>query len=544
MLRRLRERVGGGDGEGRRAAEMALLEEQIRSINRFPDQNPNPVLRTDSEGRLLYANSASAPITRALGVAVGDSLPAPLFTELRANAAETPPRPTEVVCGLQTFALLPVHVADLGVFNLYGTEVTAAKVVEKFPDRNPNPVLRTAADGTLIYANPASLPIIAALGLHVGDPLPTELQQQIRRCLEEADAAPIEWSGGGRTYALTPVLIPEFGFTNVYGTDITALRAVDKFPNENPNPVLRVSRDRVVTYANPASDPVRRAWGIEVGDRVDDVLFSRLEVAADPDSAERLEVEHAGRVYSLKVVSVYEFDSINLYGTDVTADRENERLLLNILPASIAERLKHEPEIADDFDEMTVLFADVVDFTPFAAGRTAKQVIGVLREIFATFDRLAERYGLETIKMTGDAYMVIAAPTGNHGHVDRVADMAIEMTEAMRSYREAGGAPLEIRVGMHVGPTIAGVIRLRRFIYDVWGDTVNTASRMESSGVPGRVHVSEDAHRLLVDRYELEPRGTVDVKGKGPMATYFLVRRRPTADSMQSIVSDGRPVPR
>jgi class 3 adenylate cyclase len=516
----------------RSRAELNLLEEQIESINRFPDQNPNPVLRTDWEGRLLYANPASASISRTVGASVGQPLPSSLFSELVAAAAESPPRAVEIQCGLRTFALLAVPVPDLAVYNLYGTDVTAAKVVAKFPEGNPNPVLRAAPDGTLIYANAASAQITSSLGIEVGDPLPAELFDQIRRRTEEHDTQPIEVTGDGRAYALKPVVIPEFGFTNIYGTDITALRAVDKFPNENPNPVLRVSRERILTYANAASALVLSALGAKVGDRLDDELFERLQAVADRQTSERIEVESGGRLFSLKVVAVFEFDSINIYGTDITADRENERLLLNILPPSIADRLKQgEMVIADRFEQMTVLFADVVGFTPFAATLPATEVVTVLNAIFAMFDRLAEKYELEKIKTIGDAYMVIGGMAADDSHVERVADMALEMLEAMESYRTTAGKRLEIRVGMHIGPTIAGVIGLRKFIYDVWGDTVNTASRMESSGIPGRVQVTEDTRRLLHDRYEFEPRGTVDVKGKGPMSTYYLLRRRPKPSS-------------
>ncbi len=523
----------------RRRAETSLLEAQIESINRFPDQNPNPVLRTDVEGRLLYANPASASITSTLGASVGQRLPSGLFDELVAAAAESPARDVEIQCGLRTYALLAVAVPELAVYNLYGTDVTAAKVVAKFPEDNTNPVLRATPDGTLIYANAASSELIGTLEIKVGDPLPATLIDQIRQRTEDDETEPIEVTGDGRAYALTPVAVREFGFTNIYGTDVTAQRAIDKFPNENPNPVLRVSRDRILTYANPASGPILDAWEARVGDPLGDELYEQLEAASDPQAPMRIEVEGGGRLFSLKIVAVFEFDSINVYGTDITADRENERLLLNILPASIADRLKHgERVIADRFEQMTVLFADVVDFTPFAAALPANDVVSVLNSVFALFDQLTERYGLEKIKTIGDAYMVIGGMTADDGHVERVADMALDMIKAVRRYRTGSGQRLQIRVGMHVGPTVAGVIGLRKFIYDVWGDTVNTASRMESSGVPGRVQVSEETRRLLERRYELEPRGIVDIKGKGPMSTYLLVRRR-RSDERRVAPSEG-----
>jgi adenylate cyclase len=206
----------------------------------------------------------------------------------------------------------------------------------------------------------------------------------------------------------------------------------------------------------------------------------------------------------------------------------SERLLLNVLPAPIAERLKAGAEtIADELKETTVLFADIVGFTALAARLPAAQVVVLLNETFSAFDDLAARHGLEKIKTIGDAYMVaggVPRPRGDHAHA--VAEFALAMREAMASLRERLGAAVEVRIGLHCGPTVAGVIGRQKFIYDLWGDTVNTASRMESHGVPGEIHVSQDAARRLESDFELKSRGTIEVKGKGPMQTFFLVGRR------------------
>jgi class 3 adenylate cyclase len=235
-------------------------------------------------------------------------------------------------------------------------------------------------------------------------------------------------------------------------------------------------------------------------------------------------------------VSLYEFESINLYGTEVTAaravdkaNRENERLLLNILPPSIADRLRGgETVIADRFDEMTVLFADCVGFTELSSYLSPAELVVVLNEVFSMFDTLADRYGLEKIKTIGDAYMVVGGlepdPEGR-SHVARVAEMALDMIDAVAAYRERTGSSLEVRIGMHAGPTVAGVIGLKKFIYDVWGDAVNTASRMESTGVPGRIQVSEQTQERLGSEFAFEPRGEIEIKGKGRLRTWFLVGR-------------------
>jgi len=205
----------------------------------------------------------------------------------------------------------------------------------------------------------------------------------------------------------------------------------------------------------------------------------------------------------------------------------SERLLLNVLPASIAERLKrHEGRIAEAHDAVTVLFADVVDFTRFAERTPAARVVDILDEVFGAFDDLADRHGLEKIKTIGDAYMVVAGlPEPRADHAEAMAEMALDMRSDLFRLCETLEFDLAIRIGMASGPVIAGVIGRHKFIYDLWGDTVNTASRMESNGLPGRIQVTEETYQRLRGRYELEQRGEIEVKGKGPVRAYLLVGR-------------------
>lgn len=206
----------------------------------------------------------------------------------------------------------------------------------------------------------------------------------------------------------------------------------------------------------------------------------------------------------------------------------SERLLLNILPAAIAERLKDGPDvIADAFEEVTVLFADLVGFTAFSRARPPAEVVAMLNRLFSAFDELADRHGLEKIKTIGDAYMVAGGlPTPRPDHQVAVAEMALDMCEEVERFVAETGVDLAVRVGIDSGPVVAGVIGHRKFSYDVWGDTVNMASRMEAQGLPGRIQVTHDVHEGLCGRYELRERGTVEVKGGGPTTTYLLLGRR------------------
>jgi guanylate cyclase len=210
------------------------------------------------------------------------------------------------------------------------------------------------------------------------------------------------------------------------------------------------------------------------------------------------------------------------------AQEQAENLLLNILPRSIADKLKASPQtIADQFTAASILFADVVDFTPRAESLPPAEVVGMLDDLFSCFDTLIERYGLEKIKTIGDCYMVAAGvPTPRPDHARAMALMALDVRDAMRSKDGVGQLGLELRIGINSGPVVAGVIGRKRFLYDLWGDAVNMASRMESHGTRGQIQVTRATYELLKDEFELEPRGTVAIKGKGDVETWYLVGRR------------------
>ncbi|OHD54981.1 MAG: hypothetical protein A2Y33_03165 [Spirochaetes bacterium GWF1_51_8] len=208
----------------------------------------------------------------------------------------------------------------------------------------------------------------------------------------------------------------------------------------------------------------------------------------------------------------------------------SDALLLNILPESIARRLQSSEgrvTIADSFESVTVLFADIAGFTPFSAKNPPEKVVEILNEIFSMFDILSEKHGLEKIKTIGDSYMLAGGlPEQCADHAECVAEAAFDMLDTLEELRNSRDIPLYIRIGIASGPAVAGVIGTKKFTYDLWGDTVNTASRMESHGETGRVHCAHGTYELLKDRYVFEPRGEIDVKGKGRVKTYFLTGRK------------------
>jgi len=211
-------------------------------------------------------------------------------------------------------------------------------------------------------------------------------------------------------------------------------------------------------------------------------------------------------------------------GQRLAARRESDALLRNVLPEAIAERLKAgERVIADHFDQASVLFADVVDFTPFAEAHSPQETVAALNDLFTEFDRLADQFGLEKIKTIGDAYMVVAGvPQPREDHAAVLVEMALAMHRHVERHRPVYGRRLQIRTGIASGPVVAGVIGERKFSYDLWGDTVNTAARMESSGIPDCIQVTDETSRLLAGQYPFERREGVEIKGKGIMSTWTL----------------------
>ncbi len=232
----------------------------------------------------------------------------------------------------------------------------------------------------------------------------------------------------------------------------------------------------------------------------------------------------AGSTFLILIIFLYFVGQRNRFLDILQVERDkSDNLLLNILPEEIAAVLKDEQRIvADQFEGVSILFADVVDFTPMSAGMTPNELVELLNEVFSYFDTLAEKYDLEKIKTIGDCYMVAAGvPRPRTDHAQAITHMAVEM----RDYIDANafcGRKLAFRIGINSGPVVAGVIGRKKFTYDLWGDAVNTASRMESNGRGGHIQITRATYDLIKEEFDCQPEGTIDVKGKGQMAIWYV----------------------
>jgi adenylate cyclase len=270
------------------------------------------------------------------------------------------------------------------------------------------------------------------------------------------------------------------------------------------------------------AEPGHKLRALKAGAR--DFISKPLEMA-----------EVLARVHNMLEVRLLHLETKKLFNQVVAEQKVSERLLLNVLPPSIADRLKGLPEIitdslseviADSFSDVTVLFADIVGFTKFFSGVSPERLVAILNEIFTEYDTIADNRGLEKIKSIGDAYMAAAGlPVPVDDHAARAAHMALDMLDALARFNERRGYSFQMRIGINSGAVVAGVIGKRKFIYDLWGATVNTASRMESHGVAGRVQITEATRSRLGEPFQFEERGAINVKGMGELRTWFLSGR-------------------
>jgi class 3 adenylate cyclase len=335
-------------------------------------------------------------------------------------------------------------------------------------------------------------------------------------------------------YALAPVIGALSLFRRRWPLAVLLASAASVFVyNQFPYPGLFSSVPLSVALAT-AWAAGHRGWALAVVAWVGGTPLIFVAVADLPEDS-------AAQLLSSAVFDLALLTAVLLLGEAVRSRRaldnehrlllaEQERsegLLLNILPSPIADRLKQgEQVIADRFPEVTVLFADLVDFTRSSDRSSPERVVQVLDDLFTAFDRLARRHGLEKIKTVGDAYMVAGGlPTPRPDHAQAVAEMALALREEVGRHVDPTGQPLAVRIGIDTGPVVAGVIGTSKFSYDLWGDTVNTASRMQTTGVAGCIQVTHRTYRRLRDGYRLECRGPVQVKGKGELVTWFLLGR-------------------
>lgn len=355
--------------------------------------------------------------------------------------------------------------------------------------------------------------------------------------LEASSAAEALKRLADQTPETVDLILTDLNMPGVNG--IVACAAIKRMPEWVDVPVIMVTSseeagDLSAAFAAGAIDYITKpASAVELLARVRSAV--RLKHEMDSRKAREREL----RALNVRLESVLA-DLAEQHRLLQHEQAKSEQLLLNILPPPIAERLKHTPGIiADRFDAVTVLFADIVGFTELAAGIAPEVLVRMLNEIFSRFDQLAEQHGLEKIKTIGDSYMAVGGlPMPRDDHATAVAALALDMQAAVRTL---SGEALNLRIGIHSGPVVAGVIGTKKFSYDLWGDTVNVASRMESHGQAGTIQLSLATYQLIRHSFHCTARGAVQIKGKGVMDIWQLLERK--GESAAHCAPDWRQVP-
>ncbi len=336
-------------------------------------------------------------------------------------------------------------------------------------------------------------------------------EQRYHSIVENAIEGIFQTTASGRFLSANPALARIFGYSS---------------PEELITSIKDISQQVYV-------EPNRRGEFI-AAIQVDNAVFEFESLVYRKDGSVTWVLENTRAVRdSAGTLLYYEGSVTDITGRKIAQEalrylhEQSEQLLLNVLPEPIAQQLKQYPSIiADSFEAVSVLFADIVGFTEFSARTSPKELVKILNLIFSKFDQLAEQHGLEKIKTIGDAYMAVAGlPTPRPDHAIAIAEMALDMQAEMARLGNQTGEAFKLRIGINSGPAVAGIIGIKKFFYDLWGDTVNVASRMESQGIDGAIQVTASTYELLRDKYLFEERGVIFVKGKGDMTAYLLTDR-------------------
>ncbi|MBM75415.1 MAG: hypothetical protein CMK59_08430 [Proteobacteria bacterium] len=401
-------------------------------------------------------------------------------------------------------------------------------VLTKFPDHNPNPVLKMDLKGTSLYSNTAGLNILNAWGIELGESLPGPFLEHVA----SGSSEPLEYPVGASVFLFHIVSVPQFEFVNIYGTDITAKVALVKFPEQNPNPVLKTSMDWKLLYANSSAQFIPQELGLKLGDSFPDVFPEHfLQHKSSP-----LELEIGSRFFSFHIVQVPEFDCFNIYGTDITAAKDNEQIMLKLakyFSPQVYESIFSgdlEVKIQSKRKQLTVFFSDIKGFSELTERLEPELLTTIVTDYLTAMTNIVVKYGGTVDKYIGDAIMVFFGDPHTQGpKKDAVlcAKMALEMKgklwEIRKQWHALGIAqPLDIRIGIHSDIcTVGNFGSLDRLDYTTIGNGVNLASRLESNASTNQILISEDTYMLIKDEILCHKKDEILVKNiKHPIQTY------------------------
>ena len=479
--------------------------ELLKILEKFPDENPNPVVRFSGDGILLYSNKGSEEIIKAWDISVGDKAATDIMDKLMPAKNGRTEQNFEISVIKKTFLLKAVYVEELDCINVYGSDITARKVINKFPDQNPNPVMRVSKEGVLDYYNNASTRIVNHFKMGTGKIVPEPLIELVGKTVLTGKMTRSEIAAEHNTYSIDLIPVDQFGFIIIYATDITAHKVVDKFPDENPNPVMRFTNQFQLQYYNEASDYIIESWGTQLNHQIPDDMVSELKNATRNNY--RLEKIIGNRTYYFSIVEIPEFDFFLMYRTDVTESKAKE-MILGKLSKYFSPQV-YDSIFTGELDvninttrkNLTIFFSDIKGFTTITEKLEPETLTELITDYLTEMTNIAIDHGGTVDKYIGDAIMIFFGDPTTKGVKDDAVTcvrMAMKMKERLRSirrkWRSFGIAEgLDIRIGIHTDVCTVGNFGSEdRLDYTVIGNGVNLASRLETNSNPNqRIPINE-----------------------------------------------------
>ena len=506
----------------------------IKVLEKFPNQNPNPVLRFSDKGVLLYYNNPSEPIINAWKIKINDKPHKNFLDKLKKTISEGE-NSFEINVEQKIFLLKAVYVKELDCINVYGTNITAKKAIDKFPDQNPNPVMRVSKEGILNYHNTASSDIVSSLNLKIGEMISDNLIELVGKTILTKSITKSEITAGKKTYMAHFVPIPEFDFIIIYAADITAKKAINKFPDKNPNPVMRIDKNGELNYFNDASNYIIQNWGIGLNETIPIEIINNLTKPNSNDTP-NMEFEVGDKTYYFNLVKIEEFDFFLLYGTDITDTKDKERILTKLSkyfsPQVYSSIFTGELDVNINTNRksLTVFFSDIKGFTTITEKLEPEILTELITYYLTEMTDIAIEYGGTVDKYIGDAIMIFFGDPNTEGikkdAVSCVA-MALKMRRKVKAIRkkwESFGLTeaLDVRMGIHTDVCTVGNFGSQdRLDYTVLGNGVNLASRLETLANPNEILISENTYNVIRNDIRCTYFDEIKVKGKShPIKTF------------------------
>ena len=506
----------------------------IKVLEKFPNQNPNPVLRFSDKGVLLYYNNPSEPIINAWKIKINDKPHKNFLDKLKKTISEGE-NSFEINVEQKIFLLKAVYVKELDCINVYGTNITAKKAIDKFPDQNPNPVMRVSKEGILNYHNAASSDIVSSLNLKIGEMISDNLIELVGKTILTKSITKSEITAGKKTYMAHFVPIPEFDFIIIYAADITAKKAINKFPDKNPNPVMRIDKNGELNYFNDASNYIIQNWGIGLNETIPIEIINNLTKPNSNDTP-NMEFEVGDKTYYFNLVKIYEFDFYLLYCTDITDTKDKERILAKLSkyfsPQVYSSIFTGELDVNINTNRksLTVFFSDIKGFTTITEKLEPEILTELITYYLTEMTNIAIEYGGTVDKYIGDAIMIFFGDPNTEGikkdAVSCVA-MALKMRRKVKAIRkkwESFGLTeaLDVRMGIHTDVCTVGNFGSQdRLDYTVLGNGVNLASRLETLANPNEILISENTYNVIRNDIRCTYFDEIKVKGKShPIKTF------------------------